>query len=455
MKFTLPVSLLFSLLQSSRVAGQAGQIPIDSLLGNIWSSIDPTIEETECTASRTTAFEQVAGPIEFSDSPTQHPEIPRLSALNATAWEQWEFDATAADGMSGIVVGFSRDASYHFFGQGNLRVEFYMILDDGTVVQDLDYVDESVVTTCAEHVTGLWRSKTRSYGFRVSTDMSRAEAWWRTARSKGSLRIDSDTAPNLADGNLWPNATGSVEMAPSLYMSHPIAGGRAVAEHTVGRRNLRFEGRGAHSRIWAKDSWFKICEGWNAIRAFVGPYTLTYWRPVSRIRKGVPFYSAQLFKDGELLVGTSGISNNDSNGNNDNEASSEFRSEKNAELQDYATLTHDFGGQVRGNMADRSTGHYIEFVSPRLGGKRWRFLAEHKRKKFDMNMGGGLGLSGFTTRVTGGEVGGDEAPMEGFGWSEQVALPLKIKQWQIWIVYGIGFLGEWKHTIFDLFQKLL
>jgi hypothetical protein len=57
--------------------------------------------------------------------------------------------------MSGIVVGFSRDASYHFFGQDNLRLEFYMTLDDGTVVQDLDYVDESVVTTCAERLTRL------------------------------------------------------------------------------------------------------------------------------------------------------------------------------------------------------------------------------------------------------------------------------------------------------------
>lgn len=446
MHLTIAVSFLLALLQSSRVAGQVGQIPLDSLFSDDWSSGDfETTEDTGCTISRSTAFEQVVGPVEFSDSPTQHLETPRLSALNGTAWEQWEFDATAADGMSGIVVGFSRDATYHFFGQGNLRVEFYMILDDGTVVQDLDYVDESIVTTCAEHVTGLWTSKTRSYGFRVSSDMTRVETWWRTRRSEGSLRIDSDTPPGLADGNLWPNATASAELAPGLYMSHPVAGGRAVAEHVVGKRTLRFEGRGAHSRIWATESWFKICDGWNAIRAFVGPYTLTYWKPVSRIQKGVSYYSALLFKDGKLLVGTSGISKNETG------VPAEDGSDKDA---DYATLTHEFGGQITGNMADRSTGHYVEFVSPRLDGKRWRFFAEHKRKKFDMNMGGGLGLSGFTTRVTGGEVGGKEAELEGFGWSEQVALPLKIKQWQIWTVYGIGFLGEWKHAIFDLFQKL-
>ncbi|RYC56062.1 hypothetical protein CHU98_g10154 [Xylaria longipes] len=335
MKLAVPISLLLATLLSCRgTTSQTGQVPIDSLIGDSW---------------------------EISESATGDGEN--------TECKQWEFYGTASDGMSGIVFGFSRDASYGFFGQGNLRVEFYMILDDGTVIQDLDYVDESIITSCVDHVTGLWKSKI------------------------------------LADGSRWPppktnskSPSATAELAPKLYMSHLIAGGQAVAEHS----------------------------------------------------KGVAYYSALLFKDGELLVGTSGIRSNVITGTgkpNDNAGG-----DKDA---DYATLTHDFGVQVTGNLADRSTGHYIKFVSPRLGGKEWRFLAEHKRKKFDMSMGGGLGLSGFTTRVTGGEVGGDEAAMDGFGWSEQVALPMKIKEWQIWIIYGVGFLGELKHTLFDVFQKLL
>ncbi|KAI8945066.1 hypothetical protein F4801DRAFT_584760 [Xylaria longipes] len=397
MKLAVPISLLLATLLSCRgTTSQTGQVPIDSLIGDSWEISESATgdgENTECKVSRRTAFEQVAGPVGFSDSATYDLEEPRLSALPQ-------------------LFGFSRDASYGFFGQGNLRVEFYMILDDGTVIQDLDYVDESIITSCVDHVTGLWKSKI------------------------------------LADGSRWPppktnskSPSATAELAPKLYMSHLIAGGQAVAEHSVGSKKLSFEGRGAHSRIWAKDSWFKICDGWNAIRAF---------QPVSRIQKGVAYYSALLFKDGELLVGTSGIRSNVITGTgkpNDNAGG-----DKDA---DYATLTHDFGVQVTGNLADRSTGHYIKFVSPRLGGKEWRFLAEHKRKKFDMSMGGGLGLSGFTTRVTGGEVGGDEAAMDGFGWSEQVALPMKIKEWQIWIIYGVGFLGELKHTLFDVFQKLL
>ncbi|RWA09504.1 hypothetical protein EKO27_g5593 [Xylaria grammica] len=463
MKLTIPVSLLLATLPSQHgIAAQTGQVPIDNLIGDSWGRSDFVAGDgtnTECIVSRSTAFEQVVGPVDFSDSATHHLEEPRLSKLNSTVWEQWEFDGTASDGMSGIVLGFSRDASYAFFGQGNLRVEFYMILDDGTVIQDLDYVDESIITGCAAHITGIWRSKTRNYGFRVSRDMSRAEAWWETRRSKGRLSIDSDTPPGLADGSLWSsprdgpgNPSATAELAPKLYMSHPIAGGRAVAEHSIGNKKLSFEGRGAHSRIWAKNSWFEICDGWNAIRAFVGPYTLTYWQPVSRIRKGLRYYSALLFKDGELLVGTSGIRSNAAT----RTGSPDEDNVGGGWGKDYAVLTHDFSGQVTGeHRRTGSTGHYIDFVSPRLGGKKWRFLAEHKRKKFDMSMGGGLGLSGFTTRVTGGEVGGDEAPMEGFGWSEQVALPTEIKNWQIWIIYGIGFLGEWKHALFDVFHKLL
>ncbi|KID93651.1 hypothetical protein MAJ_10386, partial [Metarhizium majus ARSEF 297] len=149
---------------------------------------------------------------------------------------------------------------------------------------------------------------------------------------------------------------------------------------------------------------------------------MAYWRPVSRLNKGVPYYSAQLFKDGELLVGT---------------AKGEV-----SDTDDYVLFTNDFSGNVSGSLADRSTGHFIEFVSPQKG-KTWRFKVEHNRVKFNMGLGGGLGLSGFTARVSGGEGTGEQ--YHGTGFAEQSALPEKIKQWQIWVVYGIGLgrLRDW------------
>ncbi|KAK1837782.1 hypothetical protein CCHR01_19597 [Colletotrichum chrysophilum] len=426
---------ILATIASIAAAGQSEQIPLNSLFPQEWQahlSFEPEASLSTCKISQTTAFQQHDGPVDFSESTTEHLETPKLSSINATAWEQWEFDGTAESGMSGIIMGFSRDPSYPFFGQGNLRVEFYMALEDGTVIQELDHLKQSTIITCDGSVTGVWNSTGRTYGFQVPTDMSRAKVWWATPRSKGSLTMFSDTLPHLADGKLWPAEAGTVEMSPSLYLNQPIAGGRVVVDHTLGKQRLQFTGRGGHGRVWAKDSWFKVCDGWNIIRGFAGPYSLALWRPVSRINKGMPYYSAQLFKDGELLVGTA-------------------KGDPSA-TEDYVLLTNDFSGNVSGSLADRSTGQVVHFVSPSQG-KTWRFELQHKRRKFNMGLGGGLGLSGFTGSVTGGEVG--EEDFRGMGFAEQAALPMEVKQWQIWIVYGIGLLGEWRNFFFNLATSIL
>ncbi|KAI1376084.1 hypothetical protein F4677DRAFT_95426 [Hypoxylon crocopeplum] len=422
------IILLTSLSLHYVVQAELAQQQIGSLLPVGWDYRLSTGKEasTPCSVSRSAAFEQSEGQVDFSVSTTEHLETPKLSQLNSSAWEQWEFDGVSDSGMAGVIMGFSRDATYHFFGQGNLRVEFYMILEDGTVIQDLDYLQESTIITCQDSVTGIWNSSDRTYGFHVPKNMSRADVWWETSSSKGSLSIESDTPPHLADGKLWPSHAedATVEMAPSLYFNQPIAGGRVIVEHTRGKNRLQISGRGGHGRLWALDGWFNICDGWDIIRASAGPYTLSMWRPVSRIHRGVPYYSGQLFKNGELIVGT--------------------QVGQVSDTDDYVLLDSDYSGNVTGTLEDRSTGHTVRFVSPQSG-KTWHFLVEHKRRKFNMGLGGGKGLTGFTNRVTGGEVGGEQ--YEGVGFSEQVALPEEIKQWQIWVIYGIGFLGNWKNTI--------
>ncbi|KAM0323351.1 hypothetical protein ACHAQA_008944 [Verticillium albo-atrum] len=433
MTLTSHVSLLAAIVFAT-VSAHSEQIPLNSMFPQEWQtqlSLEHDESPSNCKISQTTAFQQHDGPVDFSESPTEHLETPKLSSINATAWEQWEFDGTAESGMSGIIMGFSRDPSYPFFGQGNLRVEFYMALEDGTVIQELDHLKQSTIITCESSVTGIWNSSGRTYGFHVPTDMSRANVWWATPRSKGSLLIRSDTLPHLADGKLWPAETGTVEMSPSLYLNQPIAGGRVTVNHTLGKKSLQFTGRGGHGRVWAKDSWFKVCDSWNIIRGFAGPYSLALWRPVSRINKGVPYYSAQLFKNGKLLVGTA-------------------KGEPSA-TEDYVLLTNMFSGNVSGSLANRSTGQVVHFVSPSQG-KTWRFELQHKRRKFNMGLGAGHGLSGFTGQVTGGEVGVDD--FKGMGFAEQAALPLEVKQWQIWIVYGVGLLGEWRSFFFNLATQI-
>ncbi len=69
-------------------------------------------------------------------------------------------------------------------------------------------------------------------------------------------------------------------------------------------------------------------------------------------------------------------------------------------------------------------------------------------KAFEMGLGGDSGLTGFTNRVTGGEVGGTQ--YEGKARTEQVVLPKVIAQWRIWIVFGIGMLNRGKSFLMGL-----
>jgi hypothetical protein len=165
---------------------------------------------------------------------------------------------------------------------------------------------------------------------------------------------------------------------------------------------------------------FKIWDGWHVVHANVGLYTLAYWEPVSRLEKGVKYYSAQLFQNGELIAATQiGVMSK----------------------VDYVLFTDVIGGELSGKLADKNTGHVLEFVSPTRG-KSWIFELQHITKQFEMSLSGGTGLTGFANGVVGGEVG--ELIYEGRGFSVQVWLPEVIAMWKFWIVYGIGFLQNGK-----------
>lgn len=415
--------LLFPFLHSF---GQLWQHPLTYSLPQPWENMGE-----ECTTiSHSTAFEQAEGPVNFSTSAAEDLELPKiLPVINATHWEQWEFDSLSDTGMAGMLVGFSRDASYSFFGQGNLRVEFYLTLSDGSIIQELDYLSESTMEDCGSFTRGTWKSPRRAYSFQVSKDMKHAKLSFNSPKVRGTFTITSVAPAHFADGALFPsNNPSSAELAPSLYFNQPIPGGRVQVDVTLAsKKKMRFSGMGGHLRLWAKDSWFKICDGWHIVRAMVGPYTISYWEPVSRVNQGVHYYSAQLFEEGDMTVSTQvGTA---------------------SATEDHVLFSDEVGGELSGRLADSNTGHILEFISPSRG-RRWRFVVQHMKKEFEMGFGNGTGLTGFANRVVGGEVGGTQ--YEGRAFSEQVVLPKTIKQWQIWVVYGIGFLSRGKSLLMDL-----
>lgn len=408
------------------VANQVWQQPLTDTFPGNW---EPQLGAESCIISHTTAFEQSKGPVKFSTSGHDSLDSPRLSSINATAWEQWEFDSVSDTGLAGIMMGFSRDASYAFFGQGNLRVEFYIVLSDGSVVQELDYVTESIIEDCEDLVKGTWKSAKRTYSFAVTRDMRHAKLAFDSPRVKGNFTLTAAAPAHLPNGDLFPSKRPkSTELAPKLYMAQPIPGGRTATDLTINGKVVRFQGMGGHVRLWAEDGWFNICDGWKFLRAVAGPYVISYWQPMSRVREGRSFYSAQLFHDGEKLIGTQ-------------------RGNQVSKSDDYVLFRDELDGEVQGSLADRSSGHVIDFVSPKRE-RTWRFQVQHLKKQFEMGLGGDSGLTGFTNRVTGGEVGGTQ--YEGRALSEQVLLPKVIAQWRIWIVFGIGMLNRGKSFLMHL-----
>ncbi|KAI1924671.1 hypothetical protein LOZ64_000547 [Ophidiomyces ophidiicola] len=421
---------LFAVLPIA-LANHVGQQPLQSLFPGSWDvEFQPKVSEG-CSISHLTAYEEVNGPVAFSTSTIEHPEVPKLSAVNSTAWEQWEFDATGDDGMTGLIIGFSRDASYAFFGLGNLRVEFYMVLHDGTVIQELDYLQESRLINCDGAVTGIWNSSRRQYSFEISKDMKQATVKWQTPIVQGNMSLSSTVMPHFPDGSSWPSSNATTEISPSLHSFNSILSGRAEAHVTLAnRKTMRLRGAGGHSRLWAEGGWFKIVDGFNIVRFHGGPYTGSFWRTISRLVKGAVYDSAQLFKNGKLLIAT--------------------RLGEESQNTDYVLFSSDFSGNVSGGLGDKSTGRILQFISPAQG-KGWRFHLENKRKKFELSLGGHFGLTGFLNSVVGGEINGKR--YAGVGFSEQVVFPEVIARWRLWIVYGIGYLNRGKGILMTVVQR--
>lgn len=389
--------------------------------------------DERCSVSKSTAFEVFDGPNSFSTSPSEHINSVKITpAVNSTNWEQWEFDGLSHTGLSGLLMAFSRDPSYAFFGQGNLRVEFYITLGDGTLIQELDYLSESYVIDCPLFTAGIWNSTDRLYSFHVSKDLKYAKLKFDSWRIRGGFVMSSSTAPHLADGSPWkPDGgnTGATELAPGLFYGLPMGGAAVKVDATLSSgKRITFEGRGGSTRLWATQGWLGLCDGWKVVRAWAGPYSIVYWDLVSRMNRGVKYVSAHLFHHDQLLVGS--------------------RAGNVSDHEDYVLATDVYNGEVMGRYKDKNTGHVLEFVSPAQE-KRWKFEVQHMITQYEMGAGGGFGMTGFANRVVGGEV--DDIQYEGRGQSEQTYWPEYIEQWKIWLVYGAGFLGRGK----TYFMKLV
>lgn len=416
------------------------QIPLGSSEFPSDDDFTPKWDDESCTISRSTAYEVLDGPNTFSTSPSDPINSIKIDPLiNKTNWEQWEFDGISHTGISLMMVMFSRDYSYYFFGKGNLRMEMFMTTPDGKHHQELEYLKESIILDCPGYTYGLWNSSDKSYSFYTTKDLKYTKLVFDSPGIRGTYKLSATTPPVHADGSTpdpnGSNAPDATELSPDLYYSIPVAGG-SVEMDTVLRsgKKLSFTGRGGSARLWAKQGWLGLSESWVALRAWAGPYTIAYWHVVSRVgaHRTQKFSSAHLFYNDELLVGT--------------------RVGNVSLTDDYVRDTYNLDGEVRGSYDDANTGAVFEFSSPAQG-KKWRFETQHTMMWYELGVGEGLGMSDFADRVVGGEVGGDQ--FEGRGLTEQAKFPEYIPQWAIFLLYGVGFFGSGKDYVVDFFRYWL
>jgi hypothetical protein len=430
---TVALAALFS----TYTVANLHQIPLGASGFPTDNDFTPRWDDDACTISRTTAYEVHDGPNTFSTSPSDPMNSLKITPkFNKTNWEQWEFDGISHTGISLMMVMFSWDYSFYFFGKGNLRMELFATTPDGKHHTVLEYLKESTILDCPDYTYGIWNSTGKSYSFYTTKNLKHTKLVFDSPGIKGTYKLSATTPPVHADGSA-PNLEGdnradAALLSPDLYYSVPVSGGEVEMDAVLrSGTKLKISGRGGSARLWATQGWLGMSESWVALRAWAGPYTIVYWHVVSRVgaNRGTKFPSAHLFYNDELIVGT--------------------RVDNFSDTEDYVRDTYKTDGEVSGTYHDNNTGAVFEFASPAQD-KKWRFETQHTMRWYELGVGEGLGMSDFADRVVGGEVGGPQ--YEGRGLTEQAKFPEYIPQWAIFLLYGAGFFGSYKDHAVDLFR---
>jgi hypothetical protein len=365
-----------------------------------WPEIWQAGSASNCTTSHMNAFETVKTPITLRTSPLDTVVGPKVLPLNTTAGEQWEFDAIAADGTLGIVIGFYRDPNYDMLGAGSFRLSTELVWPNGTRYMQVDYPTDSIIEECEGYTKGTWKSSDFSYVFEISKSLRRSKIVIDTPPMSGTFYINSFTPPRYADGNVYPNANASVMAAPFFYWTEPIPVGHAEIDLVIKGTPFKWSGIGGHERLWVAYSWYSLLEGMHVVRAALGPYSVTYVKYTSKINKGVEYPSVFLVENEKKIfsatVGQESVTEN------------------------YVKMSKTYDGHVSGSLKDGATGCMLELVSPQSG-DRWTFRFVHNVVAFEFPLGEGAGGTGFAAMSSGGAVDGQA--FKGVALTEQLVFP--------------------------------
>jgi hypothetical protein len=397
-------------------------------------------QASSCTRTSFEAFEALrSGPVpHVPDASKPQLSSPRfLEGLNASAGEQWAFDATSNDGTSGLMLAFYHDPTYAFLGPGNLRLSLDLVFPNGSNWALADYLSHADVDICPSHgTTGVWYTppsqhasgsvvSPHSYRYFVAEDNSVAAIELNTTRVQGTIRMRSMTSAR-------PGPGASTWNAPGLHWASVIPAAQTSVDLMIDGAPLRWEGIGGHERWWAGQGWLDGLQGWQAVRAVVGPYILTYWAPTSRQAEGgILWPSAFLARNGKTVLeakrsGPSSFQDDASDHNRD----APYVEHRALTASGKLVASDGGSGDHRQGFAK---GYVLMFIDPRTR-RRWEFSLTLKNMEFAFDVGDSSGGVAYVGTASGGEIGDDVYHGVFFNESVYVA-DLKVPKIYAWAAY--------------------
>ncbi|KAI2635286.1 hypothetical protein GGS21DRAFT_74375 [Xylaria nigripes] len=363
------------------------------------------ISHEPCKTSRLTRYDIARRhePVFFSTDPMDDFELPKVMPPNSTTGEQWGFDGISESGREAFMIGFYRDPSFAVFGTGNLRFYLEFAFANGSRHAAVEYAEESIVESCPGKGTrGTWRGDGWAYGFDVSADMKRAEVFMDSPYEKGRIVMNSIARPRYADNAAWPSKDASSEPIPFWHWVEPIPVAEVDFDIAVLGEKVSWTGMGGHERLWNAFNWLTSVASLTAVRLRAGPFALSLVQWGSHIREGLVVPSVLLAKDGETVFST--------------------RRTTSSETEDHLQMRkiYDQDGFTTKALDDKATGFELVLNSPRRESS-WAFNVTHRNIGFEYPFGGGLGSTGYSGVVKGGQVGGEA--WEGPAFSEIMNFP--------------------------------
>ena len=351
-----------------------------------------------CTVNRMNQTQTVSNYVTINTSPATPFEDAKLSAINTTAWESYNFEGVSANGSAGVSVTFYRNPALALLGQGVLWVEIDAVWANGTQWTTALWQRESLITSCDDATYGYWNNShpTTKVSFSVPNSLKWAKLNIFGPGVTGDWEMTSIAPAVTADGMSQSDSNASVELAPLAYWNEAIPMATLHAHFHLSGTEFSLLGLGGHGRNWAPYNWNSLVEKWYRVRAVAGPYSMLFWTFKSAINKQT-YTSAVLSQNGTKIFST--------------------RNAVAAGDSDFATYVLSYGGKIHGTYPENSTGIVVDFVG---GGKHWRFAVEHANVVYEtLNGTTRFGkYSRFVNTVNGGELG--EQLWEGVATSDQV-----------------------------------